>query len=87
MSTYILYNLHTPAERWAEDLAARLKKSMVEVELLDADSARGIQLAEHYDVLGRPAIVMVRADGSPIQIWQGQENLPLIADIVYFAHA
>ncbi|HEY6736436.1 MAG TPA: hypothetical protein VI322_01840 [Candidatus Saccharimonadia bacterium] len=86
MTTYLLYNLGTPAGRWANETAEALKQEQVSVELLDADSPRGIELAQHYDVLGRPAIVMVRDDGSPVQVWQGQDGLPQLADVVYYAH-
>jgi len=87
MVAYLLYNKATPDERLMQDLAKRLEtEEQVEVELMDADSPRGIQFTENYDVLGRPAVALVRSDGSPVQIWQGKENLPLPSDIGYQAH-
>ncbi len=86
MKAYVIYNRSTPAERLSEDWAKRLKDAEVDTELLDADSARGIQFVEDYDVLGRPAIALVRNDGSPVQIWQGEDGLPAVADISYLAH-
>ena len=86
MLAYVLYNKGTAAERAANDLYARLKREQLEAELLDADGPRGIQLAEHYDVMGRPAVVLVRDDGSPVQIWQGEDGLPTPADVAYLAH-
>jgi hypothetical protein len=85
MKTYLLYNLGTPMERWVMDLAERLKRERVEVELVDADSPRGIQLSENYDVMGRPAVMIVKDDGAPVQVWQGEDGLPLVNDIVYLA--
>lgn len=70
----------------AADLADRLKREQVEAQLLDADSPRGIQLAENYDILGRPAVALVKDDGSPVQVWQGQDSLPSPADVAYLAH-
>ena len=85
MITYILYNRATPDERMATDFAERLKKEQIEVELLDADSPKGIGLAETYDVLGRPAVMVMKSDGAPVQIWQGTEGWPLLADVAYAA--
>jgi hypothetical protein len=86
MLVYILYNKNTEMERSVLDLESRLKRELVTTELLDADSPRGIQLAEHYDIMSRPAVMLVAEDGVPIQVWQGQENLPAPSDISYFAH-
>jgi hypothetical protein len=86
MLAYVLYNKDTENERPATDLAKRLDNARIATELLDADSARGIQLAEHYELLGRPAVLLVRDDGSPIQVWQGIDGLPAPSDVAYLAH-
>jgi hypothetical protein len=86
MIAYVLYNRDTPAQRVAEDLCERLKREQVESELIDADSPRGVQLVEHYAIMGRPAAVLVREDGSPVQVWQGEEGLPSPSDVAYLAH-
>ncbi len=86
MIAYLLYNKETAAERMVADLNERLKREQVDTELLDADSPRGIQLAEHYDVTARPAVILMTNDGSPMQIWQGEESLPSPADVSYLAH-
>ena len=86
MIAYLLYNKQTAAERQMADLNERLGREQVETELVDADSPRGIQLAEHYDLVGRPAVALVTKDGSPIQVWQGEEGMPTPADVSYLAH-
>ena len=86
MIAYLLYNKQTAAERQMADLNERLGREQVETELVDADSPRGIQLAEHYDLVGRPAVALVTEDGSPIQVWQGEEGMPTPADVSYLAH-
>ena len=86
MTTYLLYNQGTPYQSQMEELARRLEPLQVQAELIDADSPRGIQLAEHYDVMARPAILLVRTDGSPVQIWAGPEQIPAPNDISYMAH-
>ena len=86
MLAYVLYNKGNSNERVALEMVKRLHEEQVETEQLDADSPRGIQMAEHYDVLSRPAIVLVREDGSPVRIWQGEEGMPTPADVSYLAH-
>jgi hypothetical protein len=86
MLAYILYNKDTAEERLAAELGDRIKREQVDTEFLDADSPRGIQLAEHYDVVGRPAVILVAEDGVVMQMWQGQDSLPSPADVSYLAH-
>jgi hypothetical protein len=85
MLVYLLYNRSTSGERTVARLHDRLKAEQVDVELLDADSPRGIQLTETYDIMGRPAVVVVSTDGSPVQVWQGEDSLPAPAEIAYYA--
>lgn len=86
MKVILLYNLRTPDERWATDLQTRLSAEQVEAELLDADSPRGAELAEHYDVMARPAILVIKEDGAPQQVWQGHDQMPQFSEIVYLVH-
>jgi len=86
MITYVIFNRDTPSQRLAEDLAGRLEKEQLQVEQMDADSARGIQFTENYDILGRPAVALVRDDGSPVQIWQGEDGMPTPSEVEYLAH-
>ena len=87
MTIYALYNKGTAAERVAADLVRRLQdEQRIEAELLDADSPRGIQLAESYDVMGRPALIVIKDDGAPVQVWQGEDSLPSPADVSYLVH-
>jgi hypothetical protein len=85
MTTYLLYNRATPNQAQMEELAHRLEPLQVQTELIDADSPRGIQLTENYDLMERPAVLLVRADGSPVQVWSGQQ-IPGPNDISYLAH-
>ena len=87
MKAYILYNKGSSHERLAEDFAGRLEREQVEVELVDADSERGSWMAETYDIMGRPAVLLVREDGSPMQVWQGVDGLPLVTEVAYLAHS
>lgn len=86
MKVYLLINKGTPDQRAIDDLATRLGEAQVDSEIVDADSPRGIEMAEYYDVMGRPAVMLMREDGSPVQIWQGISQLPTVADLSYLAH-
>jgi hypothetical protein len=86
MTIYLLYNRQTLAERQLQELAKRLEPLQIEAELIDADSPRGAQLTEHYDIMGRPAVLIVSNDGSLRQLWQGEDQVPSPADISYYAH-
>ncbi|GAC1603452.1 MAG: hypothetical protein NVS3B29_08050 [Candidatus Saccharimonadales bacterium] len=85
MQIIILYNRATSGERTAAQLAERLKTAQAEVDLLDADSARGIQLAETHDIMGRPAVMVLSNDGTPVQVWQGEDSLPTPSELAYYA--
>ncbi|MDF2461002.1 MAG: hypothetical protein K0S68_405 [Candidatus Saccharibacteria bacterium] len=85
MKAYILFNRNTPEERVMERLVKQLVEADVDAEMLDADSPRGIQFTENYDILARPAIVVVRDDGSPLQVWQEQTQFPSVQDLAYLA--
>lgn len=86
MIAYVIYNRDTPSQRIAEELADRLEKEQLEVEQLDADSPRGVQFTENYDIMGRPALALIREDGSPVQIWQGEDSMPTPGEVEYLAH-
>lgn len=85
MIAYLFYQRDSATERQMAEMDRELKRLEVDTELIDADSPRGVSLVEYYDVLGRPAVVLARRDGSAVQIWQGEE-MPLIAEISYLAH-
>lgn len=84
MKIYMLYNRATSGERVITSLAERLGRENVEAEVLDADSPRGIQLAETYDILGRPAVIVASNEGSPVQVWQGEDTLPAPSELAYY---
>jgi len=86
MIAYVIFNKDTPQERVATDFVERLVREQVDAELLDADSPRGIQLVENYDIMDRPALALLREDGSPVQIWQGESDLPASSYVSYLAH-
>ncbi|HVQ43403.1 MAG TPA: hypothetical protein VMT30_00330 [Candidatus Saccharimonadia bacterium] len=85
MIVYLLYNKRTSAERLMAEFNDRLQREQLETELLDADTPRGIQLAESYDIVGRPAVLILKTDGALVQVWQGEDSLPAPSDVAYLA--
>ncbi len=84
MIAHILYNKNSPGEGEMQHLSRELEKLHVEHDLIDADSKEGVVLAELYDLLARPAIVLVAADGGMVKSWQ--HNLPgpqAISDLIH----
>jgi hypothetical protein len=86
MNVYLIYNRQTSGERQMADYAKRLDTQQTEYQLVDADSPQGIGIVEAFDVMGRPAIVVSRSDGSPLQVWQYSESFPPPAEVSYLAH-
>lgn len=86
MTVHMLYNEGTPEKARLDDLATQLEPLDVTVDMVDADSRGGIGMAESYDVVARPAVILVREDGTPIQIWAGPDDLPTAGDISYLFH-
>jgi hypothetical protein len=85
MVIYALYNKGTSGERLVSLFADLLKHEQIEVELLDADSAQGVGLAETYDILGRPAVLLIKDDGAPVKTWQGEDAMPTPGEVAFLA--
>lgn len=84
MIAYVLYQPNSETETQATAISKQLEELQVPVQLVDGDSVEGIRLNELYDLPARPAIVLVRDDGTMVERWQHQ--LPLATDISYLAH-
>ena len=85
MTIYVLYNKETSGERIATQFVETMKRDQIEVELLDADSPHGIQVAETYEIMGRPAVLLITSDGAPVKIWQGEDGMPAPSELAYLA--
>ncbi len=84
MIAYILYNKDS-SDREVTNFAGRLDSLQVEHKLVEADSLEGIRLTENYDLTARPAVALVKGDGTLVERWLG--TLPLVEDVSYLAHA
>jgi len=54
------------------------------LEAVGVDTRDGSALASLYDIVSYPGIVVLREDGTPSMIWQG-EALPLIDEVAGYA--
>jgi len=54
------------------------------VEMVSVDTREGSALASLYDVVQYPAILVLREDGYPQQMWQGAA-LPLMDEVAAYA--
>jgi len=85
MQTYLIYSRQTPGEQQMKAMGEELSSRQARFELIDADGVRGIQLTDTYDILARPAILIVRDDGAPVSIWADPEHLPTIEEVSYWS--
>jgi hypothetical protein len=83
MIVTLLYEPNAPSAQNVEQLTRSLDASQVKYRLLDANSVDGSALAELYDVIRRPAVVVTQEDGQLVRLWQG--NLPSADDLGYTA--
>lgn len=54
-----------------------------QIELLDADSRAGSQMAQLYGLVRYPALLVLRQDGAVLQVWQ-YEHLPLMDELDFY---
>jgi hypothetical protein len=83
MRTVILYHPNSeqagPAETFKHDYEARHHGA--QIELLSLETVQGADMAELYDIVRYPAILVIAGDGSLQHLWQEQFFPPL--DEVY----
>lgn len=79
MKTLILYQPRSEYSRSVEEFVQNLERTYPDVHptLTDVDSLEGSHLAELYDVMQYPAIIVLADDGSLVNSWVG-DRLPLI---------
>ena len=82
---FILYRPNSEYARSVEEFTQNFKRIYPErsVLLTDIDSTEGVRLAELYDILEYPAVLVVAIDGSMLNYWTGSP-LPLADDVAGF---
>lgn len=82
MKALILYRQNSEYARRVEEFLYMFNRMHPEkkTEVLDLDTREGSTIAAMYDIMQYPAVIAVRDDGSPSNIWQG-EQLPLMDEL------
>ncbi|MFI5240498.1 MAG: hypothetical protein ACHQUB_02220 [Candidatus Saccharimonadia bacterium] len=84
MKAYVLYTQDSPIHREVARFCEKLIRLGVEAEEIYADSPEGSRIAEIYDLMSRPSVLLVRGDGSVVERWE--HDLPQPEDVSYLAH-
>jgi hypothetical protein len=58
------------AEIELEQLEQKLDEDRLPVEKVDLESRRGSELAQSFDIMVAPALVLLREDGAAQALWQ-----------------
>ncbi len=84
MKTLMLYRPNSPHERMVLDYLRDFKmQTGHDLETLDIDTPRGMDLCRIYDITAYPAILVMNDDGHLQTSWVG-ELLPRIGEVSYY---
>ncbi len=87
MKVLVLYKPRAEYRQAVEDFISQFKEKhpRLRVEVLDVDKREGIAMASIYDIMRYPSILALRDDGTILQTWEGEENLPRLDDVGVYA--
>ena len=71
----------TQLQGYLRDFEQRTGK---QIELMDADSKEGVELAQVYDILQFPAILVPEDTGELVQAWSEIDKWPTISELGYY---
>lgn len=71
----------TQLQGYLRDFEQRTGK---QIELMDADSKEGVELAQVYDILQFPAILVREDTGELVQAWSEIDKWPTISELGYY---
>lgn len=87
MKAVLLYRQHSESERLGRNFAGDFeRKTGKPLEVIEADSREGMEVARLYDIVAYPAIIAMANDGKMLQLWQG-ENLPLMDELSFYVNS
>lgn len=76
MEVMIFTRRDQPGRHVLDRFLSHLDRLRIRSNEVDADSPNGISKAELYDILNFPALLVTRADGTMVQVWQGELPKP-----------
>jgi hypothetical protein len=82
----ILYRPNSEYGRVTEDFIHeyQTRYQSHSLEILNIDTREGMAIADLYDIVQYPAILVVQNDGTIQKAWQG-ESLPLMDEVASYA--
>jgi hypothetical protein len=88
MRTIILYHPKTEFAGMAEDYKRdfEVRHADKKIELVSLDEVKGSQMAELYDIVRYPAILVVANDGTLQKFWQDQP-WPTFTEVASYSRA
>lgn len=85
MKAVILYKpnteLDSSVQAYAREFARETGRTL---SLIDSDSVQGVEIANLYDILQSPAIIVLRDDGSYVASWLERDKWPTISELSYY---
>lgn len=82
MKTVVLYQPDSEFSRAVEEFIHEFKsRTPFDVELINVDGLQGDSMAQLYDIMQYPCVVVIRDDGQLVKSWSGTP-LPLVNDVV-----
>ena len=84
----MLYRPNSDHRRMVDEFAREFqaRNPANQLEQVNIDNREGSDLANLYDVMDYPAILVLQADGTLQHAWQGTE-LPLVDEVIGYANA
>lgn len=81
MKAVILYRPDSEDARAVEEFVREFtRRTNRDIELIDIDTVEGTNMAELYDIMQYPAVVVIKDDGALVKHWVGVP-LPLVNDV------
>lgn len=88
MKIKFLYNPNSDHARLVDDYAREFgfRYPDFTIQMLSTETRDGADLAELYDIVQYPAVMVVDNDSRVAKVWQGSQ-LPVMDEIAYYAMA
>ncbi len=81
MKAVILYRPDSEDARAVEEFVREFtRRTNRDIELINIDTVEGTNMAELYDIMQYPAVVVIKDDGALVKHWVGVP-LPLVNDV------
>lgn len=86
MKVILLFRPNSEHDTSANEYAENFKRvTGKKLDMLDYDSAEGIELAKIHDITSIPAILALRDDSSLMESWVEQDKWPTASELSFYA--